>query len=500
METRKDKLKIDGDVLIIGSGAGGGTAARVLAPLVQKGKRIVVADVGPFYTHEHFTQRELEGVDLLWDEGGVFTRDGAINIIMGRMVGGSTGIYTGVTFTVPPEVIQEWAIPGLTYGELEKRFARIKEAINAHVLPDNFVNTNNRLFKNGVEKLGWPCGSIVINVKNCQQQGFCNLGCTVGAKQGTLEVEIPQAIKAGVEIIPNCQIEAVGGNKAWGNLNPAPPDSIPAKHAPGPVEFSAKVIILAGNTFGTSGILLRSQLPGMSPALGGYVTIHPSHTVFGIHPEVVEGFRGFPKTYYCTKFTESHHYYLETCFYYPFVAAKYIEGWGVEHKKIMRDYRKFMAILILNHDRAISTNRIVLQKGVPVLDYRIQKESIESLCHAQRSAARVFFAAGCDRALLPASAKVVLNRKDEPRLEELIGPRHFILNKISIASAHPQGGCRMGKDPATSVTNEWGQVHGYPWLYVCDSSLLPSSTHVNPYLTIMALAERNSEHILETWK
>jgi choline dehydrogenase-like flavoprotein len=69
---------------------------------------------------------------------------------------------------------------------------------------------------------------------------------------------------------------------------------------------------------------------------------------------------------------------------------------------------------------------------------------------------------------------------------------------MPIASAHPQGGCRMGTDPATSVTNEFGQVHDMPWLHVADASLFPTSSHVNPYLTIMALADRVAEHLTAT--
>jgi choline dehydrogenase-like flavoprotein len=55
----------------------------------------------------------------------------------------------------------------------------------------------------------------------------------------------------------------------------------------------------------------------------------------------------------------------------------------------------------------------------------------------------------------------------------------------------------MGRGPADSVTDAWGRVHGRPWLRVADASLFPDSVEVNPYLTIMALADRVAEALAD---
>ncbi len=55
----------------------------------------------------------------------------------------------------------------------------------------------------------------------------------------------------------------------------------------------------------------------------------------------------------------------------------------------------------------------------------------------------------------------------------------------------------MGLGPEDSVTDSYGRVHGVPWLFVADSSLFPNSLEINPYLTIMALADRVAETIRE---
>ncbi len=54
----------------------------------------------------------------------------------------------------------------------------------------------------------------------------------------------------------------------------------------------------------------------------------------------------------------------------------------------------------------------------------------------------------------------------------------------------------MGAGAATSVTDAWGRVHGVPWLKVADASLFPDSLEINPYVTIMALADRVAEQLI----
>jgi choline dehydrogenase-like flavoprotein len=134
------------------------------------------------------------------------------------------------------------------------------------------------------------------------------------------------------------------------------------------------------------------------------------------------------------------------------------------------------------------------------MKYTLSNESIKSLCHAQAQAARIMFAAGCEKALMPCADKPIFSSKDVPddKLEEFIKPSNYLSIKVPIASAHPQGGCRMGYSIDDSVTDSYGQVHGYPWLYVADASLFPHSSHVNPYLTVMALADRIAEKLIDT--
>ena len=71
-----------------------------------------------------------------------------------------------------------------------------------------------------------------------------------------------------------------------------------------------------------------------------------------------------------------------------------------------------------------------------------------------------------------------------------------MLGRISISAAHLMGGAGMGRGPADSVTDGWGRVHGRPWLRVADASLFPDSLEINPYLTVMSLADRVADGVL----
>ena len=89
--------------------------------------------------------------------------------------------------------------------------------------------------------------------------------------------------------------------------------------------------------------------------------------------------------------------------------------------------------------------------------------------------------------------RFLIRAEDKEHIDGLIQERHFQLGKVSLSAAHLMGGCRMGTDRATSVTDPWGRVHGHQNLYVADASLFPQAAEVNPYLTIMALADRVAE-------
>lgn len=490
---------LDYDIIIVGSGAGGGTVASRLIPLVQQGLRVAVLEAGPYYPKEYLTQREIEMMDLFYNGGAWPNKDTTITMTIGEAMGGSTLMYTGVTFRLPDDVMHDWGIEGISPDDLHPRFDRIEKEINVIQPTEEITNDNNRLFKEGCDKLGYSVEKIPLNLRNCEQMAFCNLGCAKGNKQGTANVQIPAAKSAGIDLIPNCRVLHVKENELKARISDAPDGTLPSHLPAGEYTIKAKKIILSGGTTGTSSLLLKSGFGDKLPSIGKYITLHPAMTVNGIYPEVIKNYKGFPKVYYTTEFTESDDFYIETAFYYPFVTTKNSCLWGEELMYVMKRYNQLMCAIILLHDEAHSHNHLSLdRKGNPVMNYQLTKSDIEKLCKAQIKSSEIFFAAGCEAVIMPASRPILLKKEmlQSKTLESFIQPAHFLPTTTPVASAHLQGGCKMGKSAKDSVTDSYGKIHGFKDLYIADGSLFPKSSHVNPYLTIMALADRVAEKVV----
>jgi len=214
------------------------------------------------------------------------------------------------------------------------------------------------------------------------------------------------------------------------------------------------------------------------------------------HDRPITNIVGHPKSYYCDAFQEQDRFLLETCMYFPFTTAKNLIGFGAEHSELMRAFDRMQQILVLVMDRPLKDNRITVDdQGDPIIDYTLSQEVLDAFHRAMKAAASIFFAAGARRVHVPAATSFFLEAKDATRLDERIPRRLVRPGRLSVSSAHPMGGCRMGRDPEESVTDAWGRVHGVPWLYVADASLFPACSEVNPYLTVMALAGRVAEAV-----
>lgn len=488
------------DVAIVGSGAGGGTAAAALAPLVAQGKRVLVLERGPRFLDRDFTGRELDMAPALYaDEGGFLTADGTMTLAFGRGYGGSTIVYTGTSLIAPRRVIDGWGISGLDHADVERRSRKYMDENGVHLLPPELINQNNSRFAAGAAAAGFHAEQFPLNLRGCRGSSLCNLGCPNAAKQGTNRVQLPRAERLGVEVVTRAVVTRLAERRLSVTVEarPAGAKGADPEWEPGEYEIEAGTVVLSGGVMGTVPLLLNSGLPGLPRRIGAGFTCHPAHILVGEHPSPITNDVGHPKSFYLDR-AEAEGYVLETCMYFPFVTAKNMTGFGADHSAFMQAFPRLQMILVLACDKAVPDNRVAVDRnGAPVVHYRFTDGVVESMVRATRTASRIFFAAGAKRVHAPSASPPLLEAGEAGSIDRRIDARHFRTGTISISAAHLMGGAGMGRDATDSVTNGRGRVHGQPWLRVADASLFPDSLEINPYLTIMALADRVAEGVLE---
>jgi choline dehydrogenase-like flavoprotein len=487
------------DVVIVGSGAGGGTVAQELSPLCREGVRIVVLEKGPRLRDEEFTGRELEMAQALYEDGGGFlTAERTMTLAFGSAYGGSTAVYTGTSLLPPQRILERWNVPQLTFADVEQRARKFAAENNVHFLEDGLINENNRLFVEGCRGLNYRVQQFPVNLRGCRGSSLCNLGCPNQAKQGTDRVQLPRAESNGVEVITRCEVRRIGEKTVFARVHAKPTGGKgePSSWEPGDYQIDAKVIVVCAGAVNSPALLLRSGLARKLPRLGHGFTCHPAIIMVAEHNRAVSNFVGHPKSFYLDQFAESDRFLLETCMYFPFTTAKAMAGFGKEHSRFMRAFARLQMILVLACDEVNGHNRVTVDgAGRPAVHYRFTPEVMRGLVQGSITSAKIFFAAGALRVHLPVAQFPTVERAESARLDQIAEHPDFKPGKLPISAAHLQGGCAMGSSPADSVTDAYGRVHGIPWLFVADSSLFPNSLEINPYLTIMALADRVAETI-----
>jgi len=492
--------EIVADVVVVGSGAGGGTVAQRLGDLARAGRRVLVIEQGPRFAESDFEGDELKRANMLYADGGGFlTADGTMILAFGRAYGGSTVVYTGTSLPPPRRVIEHWDVPGLEYSDLVQRTTRYAKENGVHLYPDEEINENNRLFVQGCVGAGYQAHQFPVNTRGCRGSSLCNIGCPNGAKQGTYKVQLPNAESAGVEVVTRAEVLRIDARSLVVRVHARPsggPGAEP-EWAPGEYLVRAEMIVVAGGAIGSTALLLKSGFKERGlRRLGAGFTCHPAFILVGEHGRDITNDVGHPKSFYVDRSREEG-YILETCMYFPFVTAKNLTGFGADHDRLMRAFSRLQMILVLACDKRADSNRITIDSdGKPVVHYTFTPAVREAMTAATRAAARIFFAAGAERVHAPPADPPLVERREMDHLDTRITTRHFVPGRLSISAAHLMGGCGMGRSAADSVTDAFGRVHGHPWLRVADSSLFPDSIEINPYLTIMALADRVADGVI----
>ncbi|TXT41160.1 MAG: glucose-methanol-choline oxidoreductase, partial [Comamonadaceae bacterium] len=168
-------------------------------------------------------------------------------------------------------------------------------------------------------------------------------------------------------------------------------------------------------------------------------------------------------------------------------------GTGKPYVAYMTGYKNTIRLISLIHDKNVGQVR--WENGQKQIHYTVDNDDFEAMKKGLVATARILFAAGASKLYLPSSNKAVVESADQ--VERVIGALKNEPARYKYTSFHPQGTCRMGRDPKTTVVNPYGETHDVKNLYVADASLLPTSIGYNPSETVYALASYISERIVK---
>ena len=492
---------LDCDVVVIGSGAGGGVIAGELA---RAGKSVVLLEKGAYLNEADFTQREDDGMRRLYDAGGLTaTHDLGLVLLQGSCLGGGTVVNYTTSFRTPRAVRVQWAkehgLPHFTSPEFTRNLDAVAQRI--HVNADHAEPSGrDRIMIRGLERCGWHHGLLPRNVDGCPQDdgcGYCIYGCRHAAKRSTLVTYVQDAYDHGARIVVGADVRRIvrAGGRATGveamvrTAGAARPLSLAVR---------AKAVVVACGSIHTPALLLRSGLTHQ--AIGQNLALHPATAVLGLMDEPVRPWTGTMQAHFSDQFADlddGYGFKFETAPMHPSLAALALP-WtsGRDHQEQMARLPHLTLIGILLRDRFGGRVRVDAD-GVPIVDYQLSEYDTRHLWRGIEEGARLLEGAGA-REVGAAHAQSLWYRPwDGSGMRagwlERVRRAGIGANQQLLVSFHQMSSCRMGGDRKTSVVNEENQVWDTPGLFLADASVFPSASGVNPMLTTMGIAHRAAE-------
>ncbi|MCL5277039.1 MAG: GMC family oxidoreductase [Deltaproteobacteria bacterium] len=483
-------VTIDADVCVIGTGAGGAAVAYTVA---KAGMKAVVLEEGRYLTGEDFTQRPVDAFTSLYRDQGFITSIGTPPIIipLGRSVGGTTTINSGTCYRLPTSVIKSWreqyGIAWLTDEEYARLASSVEKEVHVEPVPERIFGNNSGLFRKGTESLGLAGAPIPRNAYECDGCAFCAFGCPRDAKYGTMLNYVPDAIKHGAVlcastkavrlIVSRGRVEGVSGVFLDVHGKPL------SKH----ITVKAKHVVVSAGAIYTPVFLKKSGL--RHPRIGRNLHIHPAARVSAMFDERMDGWVGVPQGY------NVHHYvdegiFIQGQFVPPSILSQSIPFTGSRHTTLMDRYAYMGSFGALISDTG--SGRVSPGLGSPLISYTLSKEDHVRMVKAIAITAKVWFAAGATEVHTQIATKPVIHGpKEADELMEELPPAW----SLELMAFHPMGTAMMGGDERTAVVKPDGETYEVKGLYVADASLFPTSTRLNPQITIMSVATKVGEEI-----
>jgi choline dehydrogenase-like flavoprotein len=510
-------LQDDHVVVIIGSGAGGGTLGNELA---QKGIDVVILEAGGRHEYTDFINDEWASfTQLAWKDKRTTSGDWRVHkdfpnlpAWIVKAVGGSTTHWAGASLRFQEHEFKTLSTYGKIAGanlldwpislkEMEPYYAKAEDKMGVtrtNGIPGLPGNNNFKVLKAGADKLGYKIchtGRMAINSQPrdnrnaCQQVGFCFQGCKFGAKWSTLYTEIPKGEKTGhLEVRANSMAIKISHDR-MGKVTGVVYADKDGKLR----EQKARIVSVAGNSIESPRLLLNSEsskfpdgLANSSGQVGKNYMRHTTGSVYAVFDKPVHMYRGTTMAGIVQDEARNNPkrgfvggYEFETLSLgLPFMAAFLNPGeWGRSFTTALDHYVNMAGIWIVGEDMAQERNRITLHRdmkdehGMPVADVHFDDHENDNAMrnHAYKQGQALYHAVGATRTF----------------------------PTPPYPSTHNLGTNRMSEKPADGVVNKHGQTHDIKNLFVSDGSQFTTGGAENPTLTIVSLAIRQADYIAQ---
>jgi choline dehydrogenase-like flavoprotein len=496
--TIESNITLTTEVLIIGSGAGGGVVAGELS---QAGFEVMVVEKGNYYADHEMDGNERKSTQEMYEKyGALTTQDTALMVLAGSTLGGGTTINWAGSLRTPPQVLEEWSreygFTQATSPEYEASIQAVSQRLNVNS-DECALNGNNAQFAKGCEALGYPVEIIPRNVKGCEDCGFCNFGCTFGAKQSTAKTYLQDAHQRGAKILVKAQVLRVTHEHGVANGAIVRVDNGDKTHT---VMIKAKAVIVSGGSINTPAILKRSGL--QNPHIGANLHLHPVTVIFSLFDEPIRTWQGAPMTRVTKKFTnmdgKGYGVVLEVAPAHPGLTASVLP-WvsGAEHKRLVGNMQHMANVICIARD--YYGGHVKLDKqGDPILAYQLHPYDRAHLQKGVLEALKIHQAAGATEIYSPHNAQVRFvndGTQDFGAFLAKVESLGLQSNAYPLFSAHQMSSCRIGGNASLGAVKPNGETYEIRNLFVVDGSALPTATGVNPMLSILSLAHYLAQQI-----
>ena len=503
------------DAVVIGMGAGG---APLLARLAAAGLRVVALEAGQFWQPQtDFVTDEVAQQKLYWADERLSAGDdpigfGANNSGVG--VGGSTLHYTAYTPRAHADDLQLYSEFGvgadwpLSYDDLAPYYAELETFLGisgpkpylwgdpqrAYPLPPLSLNAAAQLMQKGCAPLGIrtsPAANAALSAPYyreglgwraaCTNRGFCQAGCSVGAKASMDVTYIPVALRAGAEV--RAQSFVTGFERdPQGRIS-----AVIYQRDRREERQKCAAVFLCGGAIETPRLLLLHNLANDSGQVGRNFMAHVGVQVWAQFDDDTRPYKGIPggliseDTHRPADADFAGGYLLQSIGVMPVTyVQQFARGTGTRGTALRDHMRGY------NHVAGINVLGDCLPSDHNFLEISDEKDA------RGLPKPRIHFTAGDNEKRMQAHAERLMRQiwDNAGGHETWVFPRF----------AHIIGTCRMGDDPARSVVNAEGRSHDIPNLYISDNSTFPSALSVNPALTIMALSLRTADSFIRRRK